>query len=83
MHHFYYKKNQMLHCEVFFLILTSLREQKDTSFCALYVYLCSDVLIVQFFFGFSGEHVFLDSSTPSLISNQLLSPGAKMTCNLS
>ncbi|KAH0920841.1 hypothetical protein HID58_020859 [Brassica napus] len=26
-----------------------------------------------------GEHIFLDSSTPSLISNQLLSPGAKMT----
>uniref|UniRef100_M4DCM2 RAB6A-GEF complex partner protein 2 n=1 Tax=Brassica campestris TaxID=3711 RepID=M4DCM2_BRACM len=29
--------------------------------------------------GRRGEHIFLDSSTPSLISNQLLSPGAKMT----
>ncbi|CAF2081576.1 unnamed protein product [Brassica napus] len=29
--------------------------------------------------GRKGEHIFLDSSTPSLISNQLLSPGAKMT----
>ncbi|KAG2304816.1 hypothetical protein Bca52824_033467 [Brassica carinata] len=29
--------------------------------------------------GRIGEHIFLDSSTPSLISNQLLSPGAKMT----
>ncbi|CAH8315230.1 unnamed protein product [Eruca vesicaria subsp. sativa] len=29
--------------------------------------------------GRKGEHIFLDSSTPSLLSNQLLSPGAKMT----
>jgi hypothetical protein len=29
--------------------------------------------------GRRGEHIFLDSSTPSLISNQILSPGAKMT----
>ncbi|KAJ0229880.1 Immunoglobulin [Hirschfeldia incana] len=29
--------------------------------------------------GRKGEHIFLDSSTPSLISNQLLSPGAKLT----
>ncbi|CAN8302983.1 unnamed protein product [Cochlearia groenlandica] len=29
--------------------------------------------------GRRGEHIFLDTSTPSLISNQILSPGAKMT----
>ncbi|KAL1192599.1 hypothetical protein V5N11_008669 [Cardamine amara subsp. amara] len=29
--------------------------------------------------GRRGEYIFLDSSTPSLISNQLLSPGAKLT----
>lgn len=39
-------------------------------------------LINSKYFVFSGEHVFLDYSTTSLVSNQIISSGATKKCEL-
>lgn len=42
---------------------------------------CFNIIVVEFFFfSFSGEHVFVDSSTPILVANQIINAGASKSC---